>query len=75
MADAFEDFPDCVGMNAIAMLCGALTDEEIISWVRNTKPVAACDGVEIEDAAPVRPVDIVRPYYIYYTVLYRAAVP
>lgn len=45
MADAFEDvfFAHYVGESASAVLCGALTDQDIISKVRNAKPVAASD--------------------------------
>lgn len=51
MANDFEHvfFADYIGVNASTVPCGAMTDGDVISQVRNTKPVAAS-----KDAALVR---------------------
>ncbi|KAH6934213.1 hypothetical protein HPB50_021933 [Hyalomma asiaticum] len=57
MADVLEDvcFADYVDVDSSAVVCGALTDDDIICQVRSAEPVAASDDDEEEDEAPVRP--------------------
>ncbi|KAH6944556.1 hypothetical protein HPB50_003871 [Hyalomma asiaticum] len=45
-------FADYVDVDASAVVCGALTDDDIIFQVRSSEPVAASD--EEEDEAPVQ---------------------
>ncbi|KAL1445508.1 hypothetical protein MTO96_044982 [Rhipicephalus appendiculatus] len=57
MADVLEDvcFTDYVDVDSSAVVCGALTDDDIICQVRSAEPVAASDDDEEEDEAPVWP--------------------
>ncbi|KAH7956623.1 hypothetical protein HPB52_011087 [Rhipicephalus sanguineus] len=57
MADVLEDvcFANYVNVDSSAVVCGALTDDDIICQVRSAGPVAASDDDEEEDEAPVRP--------------------
>ncbi|XP_037521072.1 tigger transposable element-derived protein 4 [Rhipicephalus sanguineus] len=57
MADVLEDvcFADYVDVDSSAVVCGALTDDDITCQVRSAEPVAASDDDEEEDEAPVRP--------------------
>lgn len=53
MTDVLEDvcFPGNVKVDARAVVCGALTDEDIISQVRSSEPVNASDEEEEEEAS------------------------
>ncbi|KAL1470284.1 hypothetical protein MTO96_040523 [Rhipicephalus appendiculatus] len=57
MVDVLEDVcsADYVDVDSSAVVCGALTDDDIICQVRSAEPVAASDDDEEEDEAPVRP--------------------
>lgn len=55
MADVLEDvcFADYVNVDASAVVCDAVTDDDIICQVRSSQPVAASDDDDEEDEAPV----------------------
>lgn len=66
------DFTDYVDADKSAMVCGALTDEEIIAHVRGGEPAMEDDdGEEENEEAPVRPcasevmeaLDVVRRFF------------